>query len=634
MKTKYFLSIGILSFGLIISAFFAINGASAQTPIAPAVNPAANIQYPIAELGNCASESSCRTYCDDAANSAACISFAEKNNLMSKDEVRLAKNFEKSGKKGPGGCTSKDGCETYCNDSANINECVAFAEQNNLMSKDQLAEAKKVQAAIASGVKPPACGGKQACDKYCSDSAHVEECMAFAKAAGFMTPEEAQNSDKVIAAIKKGVKPPACRGKEECDKYCGDPAHTEECIAFSEAAGMMTSEQATVARKTGGKGPGGCVGKEQCDAFCNDSANQETCFSFGRDNGLIPPEQLQKMEEGKKQFTGSLNQAPAQVMDCISGVVGADSLEKFKTGALMPPRNIGDKIGECFRQGMPSGGPGEGGDMQPGDQSNQQIQPWADMCKNNTALACVDGSGNFVSSAKVGSDGSPVCPENSTAKCGNYDQNNRQEQGQRQRQGQKQERGQGQKGQFQPGPGNTNPGGQMMPQQSGPGGCKTPEECQSFCTSNPDVCKNFRPSGEPQQGGQNQNNRREMMPGGQSGQNQPRQQPSQPNRQEQNGQSGSPGPCGTGPGTCSGIGPDDIKSGQPGQNMMQPGNYIQGEQGQNQNQPGSFIPSPEQMQQFQNPMQQQFQSPPPGGGTPPPPGGGSLIQSVQSFFGF
>ncbi|MEK7651214.1 MAG: hypothetical protein AAB377_01650 [Patescibacteria group bacterium] len=595
MKTKYFLSIGVLSFGLIVSAFFAINGASAQTPIAPAVNPAANIQYPIAELGNCASESSCRTYCDDVANSAACISFAEKNNLMSKDEVRLAKNFEKSGKKGPGGCTSKDGCETYCNDSANINECVAFAEQNNLMSKDQLAEAKKVQAAIASGVKPPACGGKQACDKYCSDSTHVEECMAFAKAAGFMTPEEAQNSDKVIAAIKKGVKPPACRGKE-CDKYCSDSAHTEECIAFSEAAGMMTSEQATVARKTGGKGPGGCVGKEQCDAFCNDSANQETCFSFGRDNGLIPPEQLQKMEEGKKQFTGSLNQAPAQVLTCISGVVGADSLEKFKTGTLMPPRDIGDKIGECFRQGMPPGGPGEGGNIPPAGQ----------------------GPGDAKS--------------------------------------------------FQPGPGNMNPGGKIMPQQSGPGGCKTPEECQSFCTSNPDVCKNFQPSGGPQQGegDQNQDNRREMMPGTQSGQgqsnqqNQPRQQPNQP---VQSGQGGSVGPCGTGPGTCSGIGPDDIKSGQPGQNMMQPGNYIQGGQGQNQNQSGSFMPNSEQMQQFQNQMQsgtqqggtppsgnqqfqqpqQQFQSPPPGGGgtppppsggTPPSPGGGSLIQSVQSFFGF
>lgn len=56
----------------------------------------------------------------------------------------------------------------------------------------------------------------------------------------------------------------------------------------------------------------------------------------------------------------------------------------------------------------------------------QQNQPWADMCSDNTALACVDGSGKFVASAKVGSDGKPVCPADSTAKCGNYQQNNQQ----------------------------------------------------------------------------------------------------------------------------------------------------------------------------------------------------------------
>ncbi|TSA45210.1 hypothetical protein D4R51_02315 [bacterium] len=768
MKTKRLLSIFILVAGIVVSAFIAANGASAQAPAAPAVNPMVSIRYPVPELGNCGSETECKTYCDDSAHLGACLSFAQAHNLMSANEIQMAKKFSGTGAKGPGGCTSKDNCETYCNNTDNINECVAFAEQNNLMPKEQLAEAKKVQAAIASGIKPPACGGKQACDKYCQDTAHVEECMAFAKAAGFMTPEEAKNSDKVIAAIKKGVKPPACRGSE-CDKYCAEPAHTEECIAFSEAAGFMTSQEAGIARKTGGKGPGGCVGKEQCDAFCNNTDNQETCFSFGKDNGLIPPDQLQKMEEGKMQFTESLKQAPAQVLTCISGVVGADSLEKFKNGTLLPPRDIGDKVGECFRQGMPPGGPGEGGNIppaggssgqnsqqrmkdyfssippevldcltssvgadvvekmktgsvtgrkagdpinqcfqkfgveertpnqnQPGqeqsNQQNQQIQPWADMCKNNTALACVDGSGNFVSSAKVGSDGKPVCPENSTAKCGNYQMNNQQGQGQGQGQGQDQ------KGQFQPGPGNTNPGGQMMPQQAGPGGCKTPEECQSFCQTNPDVCKNFKPSGGSQQGGQNQNNRREMMSGGQPGQI----------------QGGTPGEFkdfieGAAGKIMEGIRPGGPTQGQtpacaPGTQCPQgpniPGQVPAGQPGtSNQNQPGSFAPGtgPGQIQQFQlmrpgvpeggtpppgvimqpgttggpatqqvqqqQQQQQQFQSPPPPGGggtppqsgvvgpppaggsptppppaggspTPPPPAGGSLIQSIQSFFGF
>ncbi|MFH1193592.1 MAG: hypothetical protein V1661_01200 [bacterium] len=119
-------------------------------------------------------------------------------------------------------------------------------------------------------------------------------------------------------------------------------------------------------------------------------------------------------------------------------------------------------------QALSPGGPGEqgtggqGGSTPPGTgqqqpqqqpqqqlQQNQNNQPWADMCSNNTELACVDGSGNFVASAKVGSDGKPVCPANSSAQCGNYSQQNKQQGPNNQGQGQ----------QF--GPGNQMQGGQQ-----------------------------------------------------------------------------------------------------------------------------------------------------------------------------
>jgi hypothetical protein len=54
---------------------------------------------------------------------------------------------------------------------------------------------------------------------------------------------------------------------------------------------------------------------------------------------------------------------------------------------------------------------------------------------------------------------------------------------------------------FQPGPGQINPGGQMMPQQSGPTGCKSKEECDNYCQTNPDACKNMQP-GSGQSSGQ------------------------------------------------------------------------------------------------------------------------------------
>lgn len=484
---------GIIGFGVLAGLLIIGATTSAQT-----INDA-NVRYPVAELGNCANQGACKTYCDDPAHAQACLAYAQKNNLMSQDEIAAAQKFLDAGGKGPGGCTSQESCQSYCNDMSHINECVAFAEKTGILPPEQLAEAKQVQAAIAKGVTPPPCNnkqecdaycedpshmkvcvafgeaagflkgqeltdakkmlaaidngatpppckGKDACDAYCSQPDHMEACMTFAQAAGLMTPEEAQGSQQMLAAIKKGAKPPACKGKDECDAYCAEPAHVDECINFSVAAGFMSAKDAEMARKTGGKGPGGCVGKDQCDAFCNNPDNQQTCFNFAKDNGMISPEDLQKMEEGQKQFQQSFVNMPSEVADCLKTLVGADTFEKFKSGQLMPPKDIGDKMGQCFSKAgpPPAGGPGAGGSLPPG---GGQVNP------QNVPGGPAGGNAPFV----------------------------------------------------------------------GPGGCKTPEECQAFCTNNPDICKNFQPPAGPQgqQGPQGQ--MQPMMPPqgqeNQSGQN-------------------------------------------------------------------------------------------------------------------
>lgn len=681
---KYIFGIIILGSAVAISGFL-ISQALAQQPAGQPDNGMANVQYPVKELGNCSSESDCKSYCDEPGNLTACLSFGEKNNLMSQEDLQMARQFQKAGSKGPGGCTGKDSCEQYCNDISRIDECVAFAEKNNLMPEKDLAEAKKVQAAIKRGVKPPACGNKKACDSYCSSSDHMEECVAFAEAAGFMnekelkeskqvlaaikrgvkpppckgkdscdtycsqpdnmqscmefaleagfmSQDEKQNSEKFLKAVKSGVKPPACNGKEACDTYCSQDANFEECTNFALAAGFMNEKDAEMARKTGGKGPGGCTSKDSCDTFCNNPDNQETCFQFGKENGMIPEADLKRMEEGQQKMKDSFSSIPPEVLDCISSSLGADVVEKMKTGSVIQ-RNSGDSINQCFQKfGTQERRPDQNQndqDQQNKNQSNQQIQPWADMCSNNTELACVDGAGKFVESAKVGSDGKPVCPADSTAKCGNYQQQNQQ----------------GQPGnKFQPGPGTVNPGGQQMPQQAGPGGCKGPEECQKYCTSNPEECKNFQPQ-------QNQQ--------GQQGQQKQLDQQNQ-NQSNQPGRSGGDlGPCGTGPGTCSGIGPDDVNSnkdnggvGGPNQGQGfnpslgqggaegQPGQFIQGQPGQQmpqQNQTGQIAPTgqmaPGTIIQIEGGIAPQQTPPPPSGGeqSPPPPPPSSSIQPVSLF---
>ncbi|MDO8566911.1 MAG: hypothetical protein Q7R58_02025 [bacterium] len=346
MRTKL-LSFSILGFGLALSTMIIANGAFAQTA-------ADDVQYPVAELGGCGDKDACRVYCDVSSHLNACLAFAEKNNLMSEDEIDTAKKFMEAGGKGPGGCTGKDECQNYCDSLDHIDECIAFAEKTGILPPDELVEAKQVQSAIARGVKPPACRGKKECDAYCEDPGnmkvciafgeesgflkgreledakkmlvaiengvtpppcrgreaceaycsepdHMEACMTFARAAGFMTEEEAQNSEKMMAAIKKGVKPPQCRGKEACDSYCLEPVHTDECIQFAVVAGFMTEEEAEMSKKTGGKGPGGCTGKDSCETFCGNPDNQESCINFAKENGMISEEDAERMQIGPPQ---------------------------------------------------------------------------------------------------------------------------------------------------------------------------------------------------------------------------------------------------------------------------------------------------------------------------------------------
>lgn len=134
--------------------------------------------------------------------------------------------------------------------------------------------------------------------------------MNFAIEAGFMDDQDKEDAQKVLSAIKKGVKPPNCRGKEECDSYCQSDEHFEECANFAEAAGFMSAKDAEMARKTKGKGPGGCKGKEECETFCNNKENQEVCFKFAEDNGMIPEEELKKMKEGMNQMRGQEGMPP------------------------------------------------------------------------------------------------------------------------------------------------------------------------------------------------------------------------------------------------------------------------------------------------------------------------------------
>src|SRR3989344_5750396 len=151
------------------------------------------LEYPIKELGGCESQEACKTYCDTPANLERCIAFAETNGLLTKGEIERGKKFAAIVKTGggPGGCKTEASCKDYCNDVGRLEECVVFAENSGLVSGAELEEMKKIQNAVKRGTKFPGnCTNRAACELYCKTPEHADECVAFAKEAGFISEEE------------------------------------------------------------------------------------------------------------------------------------------------------------------------------------------------------------------------------------------------------------------------------------------------------------------------------------------------------------------------------------------------------------------------------------------------------------
>jgi hypothetical protein len=111
------------------------------TPVAHvATNPFSAITFPIADLGNCASLSDCKTYCDIADNAAACTIWGQAHGLIPKapptNPTVTAINQALQNNPGPGGCTTLEQCKTYCSDTTHQAECVAFAKARHFLSAD------------------------------------------------------------------------------------------------------------------------------------------------------------------------------------------------------------------------------------------------------------------------------------------------------------------------------------------------------------------------------------------------------------------------------------------------------------------------------------------------------------------
>lgn len=249
-----------------------------------------DIIFPIAELDNCADKDACKAFCDDSANAQKCLAFAERHGITVRKNEEVherAKLIRDQG--GPGACQSERECRAFCENPAHEGECLEFARKHGFISEKKAKFAKKVM--VEGG--PGGCKGEEECRAFCENPDNFNECLAFAE------------KNELIGAEKAGrirrlppVGPGGCRGRE-CKDYCENPDHQEECIVFAEQNGLMSKEDAQRAKKFAGKpGPGGCRG-EQCREFCHNPANEEACFQFAVENDLIPKEEMERIKKFK-----------------------------------------------------------------------------------------------------------------------------------------------------------------------------------------------------------------------------------------------------------------------------------------------------------------------------------------------
>lgn len=71
-------------------------------------------------------------------------------------------------------------------------------------------------------------------------------------------------------------------------------------------------------------------------------------MEFAEKHNLIAPEEKARMEEGLVRFKEGITNAPAEVKQCLEGVVGRDNLEQLIAGRQTPKRDFGDKMRTCF----------------------------------------------------------------------------------------------------------------------------------------------------------------------------------------------------------------------------------------------------------------------------------------------
>lgn len=243
--------------------------------------------------GGCRGKNACFAYCNDPKNVAECFEFANKNGYNTPELIEQFQSFSKSLKSGdtPGGCKNKDECEAFCAKESNNNACLDYAKKSGLITKEQAEWAAKT-----GGAGPGGCKSKEDCVAYCNDPSNQNACLQFAKDQNipvqFNGPGGCSDVDSCTSFCKSSPNdgecqkmmnqygggfsgPGGCKDIASCTSYCQSKYSDPECAKYAGQYGGQT----------GFSGPGGCTDMDSCVSYCKANQSDPECQKYAGQYG-------------------------------------------------------------------------------------------------------------------------------------------------------------------------------------------------------------------------------------------------------------------------------------------------------------------------------------------------------------
>ncbi|MBI3955306.1 hypothetical protein HY338_02580 [Candidatus Gottesmanbacteria bacterium] len=265
------------------------------------------VTFPVAELGNCANPTECFSYCDKPENQTACFSFAKKKNLLKEADANLPPPSEiVTSAKTELGCTSRESCQTLCENPQNIEKCRTFAEKHKLnrSSEKSINQGPSSAEIVQKAQAQLGCSSETECQSFCANPANTPKCLEFAKNNKLLDSHQEQeikdSEIKKAGMLNDAEKELGCNSMESCSAFCSQTENRSKCEKISQKHNPE-NENKSKKQSTQSQNTKPCTSDAECKNYC--SSHPDECPGF-KDKKPDEPKNVTPLPKKSADQTG------------------------------------------------------------------------------------------------------------------------------------------------------------------------------------------------------------------------------------------------------------------------------------------------------------------------------------------